>query len=159
MKRKFFRRTRTTYSQRHHAVIIVAEGAGQEFFEGDVRKDASGNILHNDIGILLRDEIQSYFKCKNIPITLKYIDPSYIIRSVAANASDSIFCAHLGRYAVHAAMAGRTDMIVGLWHDKFTHVPIPITVSTRKKISTASSLWLSVLESTGQPVSLKSTTC
>lgn len=145
--------------KRHHAVIIVAEGAGQEFFKEDVRKDASGNILHNDIGVLLRDEIQSYFKCKNIPITLKYIDPSYIIRSVAANASDSIFCAHLGRYAVHAAMAGRTDMIVGLWHDKFTHVPIPITVSTRKKISTASSLWLSVLESTGQPVSLKSTTC
>ena len=88
-------------------------------------------------------------------MTLKYIDPSYTIRSVPANASDSIFCAHLGRYAVHAAMAGKTDMIVGLWHDKFTHVPIPVTISSRKKISPERSLWLSVLESTGQPVSMK----
>lgn len=142
--------------KRHHAVIVVAEGAGQDFFEGDERRDASGNILHKDIGVYLRDEILKYFRSKDIPITLKYIDPSYTIRSVPANASDSIFCAHLGRYAVHAAMAGRTDMIVGRWHDKFTHVPIPITTSSRKKISPESSLWLSVLESTGQPVSLKS---
>ena len=141
--------------KRRHAVIIAAEGAGQEFFADNAGKDASGNVLHKDIGIFLKDEINSYFKSKDIPITLKYIDPSYMIRSVAANASDSIFCAHLGRNAVHAAMAGKTDMIVGRWHDEFTHVPIPITTSTRKKISTEDSLWLSVLESTGQPVSMK----
>lgn len=142
--------------KRGHAVIIAAEGAGQEFFADNAGKDASGNILHKDIGIFLKDEINSYFTSKNIPITLKYIDPSYMIRSVAANASDSIFCAHLGRNAVHAAMAGKTDMIVGRWHDEFTDVPIPITTSTRKKISSEDSLWLSVLESTGQPVSMKS---
>ncbi len=141
--------------KRHHAVIVVAEGAGQEFFEGADEKDASGNILHKDIGVLLRDEITKYFKSKQTPITIKYIDPSYMIRSIPANASDSIFCAHLGRNAVHAAMAGKTDMIVGRWHDLFTHVPIPITTSSRKKISPDSFLWLSVLESTGQPVSMK----
>ena len=141
--------------KRKHAVIVVAEGAGQEFFAGDAGKDASGNILHKDIGILLRDEINTYFKGKNIPVTLKYIDPSYMIRSVSANASDSIFCAHLGRNAVSAAMAGKTDMIVGRWHDEFTHVPIPVTTSARKKISPEGFLWLSVLESTGQPVSMK----
>jgi 6-phosphofructokinase 1 len=142
--------------KRHHAVIIVAEGAGQEFFTENAGKDASGNILHKDIGVYLKDEITDYFRSKNLPITLKYIDPSYMIRSVPANASDSIFCSHLGRYAVHAAMAGKTDMIVGLWHDKFTHVPISVTISSRKKISPERSLWLSVLESTGQPVSMKS---
>ncbi|MBD3307448.1 ATP-dependent 6-phosphofructokinase [candidate division KSB3 bacterium] len=142
--------------KRHHAVIVVAEGAGQDLCAGETTRDASGNLRHKDIGVFLRDEIVKYFKAKNTPITLKYIDPSYIIRSVPANASDSIFCAHLGRYAVHAAMAGKTDMIVGRWHDVFTHVPIPITVSSRKKISAEGSLWLSVLESTGQPVSLKS---
>ncbi len=141
--------------KRHHAVIVVAEGAGQEFFEGIDEKDASGNILHKDIGVFLRDEITKYFKSRQTPITLKYIDPSYMIRSIPANASDSIFCAHLGRNAVHAAMAGKTDMIVGRWHDMFTHVPIPITTSSRKKISPDSFLWLSVLESTGQPMSLK----
>lgn len=141
--------------KRHHAVIVVAEGAGQEFFVEGAGRDASGNILHKDIGVYLRDEISKYFTSKGTPITLKYIDPSYIIRSVPANASDSIFCAHLGRYAVHAAMTGKTDMIVGRWHDIFTHVPIPITVSSRKKISPQGALWLSVLESTGQPVSLK----
>ena len=142
--------------KRHHAVIVVAEGAGQEFFAGDAGKDASGNILHKDIGVYLKDEINRYFKGKDIPITLKYIDPSYMIRSVSANASDSIFCAHLGRNAVHAAMAGKTDMIVGRWHDEFTHVPIPVTTSSRRKISPKEYLWLSVLESTGQPVSMKS---
>jgi len=142
--------------KRHHAVIIVAEGAGQEFFKEECGHDASGNVRLKDIGVFLRDEIKKFFKSKNIPITLKYIDPSYTIRSVPANASDSIFCAHLGRFAVHAAMAGKTDMIVGQWHNVFTHVPIPITVASRKKISTEGALWLSVLESTGQPVSLKS---
>ncbi|PID56550.1 diphosphate--fructose-6-phosphate 1-phosphotransferase [candidate division KSB3 bacterium] len=142
--------------KRQHAVIVVAEGAGQEFFSGDGSKDASGNILHNDIGILLKEEIKKYFHAKSIPVTLKYIDPSYMIRSVPANASDSIFCAHLGRNAVHAAMAGKTDMIVGRWHDEFTHVPIPVTTSSRKKISPEEYLWLSVLESTGQPISMKS---
>jgi 6-phosphofructokinase 1 len=141
--------------KRHHAVIIVAEGAGQEFFTENAGKDASGNILHKDIGVHLKNEITTYFRSKNLPITLKYIDPSYTIRSIPANASDSIFCAHLGRYAVHAAMTGKTDMIVGLWHDKFTYVPIPVTISSRKKISPEGSLWLSVLESTGQPVSMK----
>ncbi len=147
----------TRIKKRQHAVIVVAEGAGQEFFDGTAGKDASGNVLHQDIGIFLKDEIKTYFNSKNIPITLKYIDPSYTIRSVPANANDSIFCAHLGRYAVHAAMAGKTDIIVGRWNDKFTHVPIPVTVSGRKKISPESSLWLSVLESTGQPVSMKAT--
>ncbi len=142
--------------KRHHAVIVAAEGAGQEFFTQSAGKDDSGNVLHNDIGLLLKDEISKHFQQKNIPITLKYIDPSYMIRSVQANAGDSIFCSHLGRYAVHAAMAGKTDMIVGLWHDEFTHVPIQVTTSYRKKISPDSALWLSVLESTGQPVSMKS---
>lgn len=143
--------------KRHHAVIVVAEGAGQDFFSGQSGHDASGNVRLNDIGVFLRDEIKKYFAAKHFPITLKYIDPSYIIRSVPANASDSIFCAHLARHAVHAAMAGKTDMIVGQWHDEFTHVPIPITVAGRKKISQDGALWLSVLESTGQPVTLKST--
>jgi 6-phosphofructokinase 1 len=142
--------------KRHHAVIVVAEGAGQEFFTGESGQDASGNIKLQDIGVFLRDKITDYFKSKHIPITLKYIDPSYTIRSVPANASDSIFCAHLGQLAVHAAMAGKTDLIVGQWHDVFTHVPIPITITSRKKISPEGFLWLSVLESTGQPVSLKS---
>lgn len=143
--------------KRHHAVIIVAEGAGQELFpKEDAGHDASGNVKLKDIGVFLRDEIRQYFQSKNIPLTLKYIDPGYIIRSAPSNASDSIFCAHLGRLAAHAAMAGKTGMIVGRWHDKFTHVPIPITISSRKKISPERSLWLSVLESTGQPVSLKS---
>ncbi len=143
--------------KRHHAVIIVAEGAGQELFpKEELEYDASGNVKLKDIGVFLRDEIKKYFQSKNIPLTLKYIDPSYIIRSAGSNASDSIFCAHLGRFAAHAAMAGKTGMIVGRWHDKFTHVPIPVTVSSRKKLSPERSLWLSVLESTGQPVSLKS---
>lgn len=143
-------------NERGHALIVVAEGAGQELISGDSVKDASGNVLHRDIGVFLRDEIKKYFAEKDIPLNLKYIDPSYYIRSVPANGSDGIFCDNLGRKAVHAAMTGRTDMVVGLWHNAFTHVPIPLATAKRKKINPDRGLWLAVLEATGQPYEIKS---
>ena len=103
-----------------HAVILIAEGAGQKYFDpSSRRRDDSGNLLYEDIGLYLKDKITEYFKVKNIPITLKYIDPSYIIRSSPANASDSLYCARLGSNAVHAAMAGKTKLLVSLWSTKF----------------------------------------
>ncbi len=130
---------------KHHAVIIVAEGAGQEFFKNqNEQKDASGNILHQDIGVFLKDRINEYFKARNIEVNLKYFDPSYTIRSVAAHGTDAVFCTMLAQNAVHAAMSGRTDMVVGHWHDAFTHVPIALATSSRKKIDLQSQLWTSV---------------
>lgn len=136
---------------RHHAVIVVAEGAGQKFFEQDGgQKDASGNVKLNDIGLLLRQEIERYFKAKQIDINLKYIDPSYIIRSLAPNANDRVFCNYLGRNAVHAAMTGRTDMVVGYSNGQFVHVPLEIVAGKRKRINPHGELWRSALETTGQ---------
>ena len=141
---------------RHHALIVVAEGAGQHFFEGEtLEKDASGNIKNKDIGLYLKDKISEEFKTKNFPFTLKYIDPSYIIRSAPANANDSKFCCLLAQNAVHAAMAGKTDFVIGHWNNMFTLLPIPISVSTRKKIDVEGELWWNVLETTGQPISMK----
>lgn len=143
--------------RRGHAVIVVAEGAGQDLIPTeDVEKDESGNIKHKDIGTFLSDRIKEHFSEKKFPFTLKYLDPSYSIRSVPANANDAIFCDALARNAVHAGMAGKTDIVVGLWHGSFTHVPIPIATQTRKIISTESELWLSIIEATGQPNSMKS---
>jgi len=140
---------------RNHALIVVAEGAGQKFFEGEtIEKDASGNIKNKDIGIYLKEKITEEFKSKNIPITIKYIDPSYIIRSAPANANDSKFCALLAQNAVHAAMAGKTDFVVGHWNHLFTLLPIPVAVSEQKHIDMNDELWWNVLETTGQPVSL-----
>jgi 6-phosphofructokinase 1 len=136
---------------RRHALILVAEGAGREVMSGKEERDASGNIKHGDIGIFLKDAILCHFNEKGVPVTLKYIDPSYTIRSVPANAHDSAFCLLLGQSAVHAGMAGRTNMLVGFWNHRFTHVPISLAVSERKKIDPKSSLWSSVLASTGQP--------
>ena len=142
--------------KRHHALIVVAEGAGQHFFENEAKeKDASGNIKNKDIGIYLKDKISEAFKAINFPFSLKYIDPSYIIRSTPANANDSKFCSLLAQNAVHAAMAGKTDFVVGNWNNIFTLLPIPITVSSRKKIDIEGELWWNVLETTGQPVSMK----
>jgi 6-phosphofructokinase 1 len=87
----------------------------------------------------------------SLPITVKYIDPSYIIRSVPANASDSIFCDALGRHAVHAAMAGKTSIAIGRWHGVFTHVPLVVATSFRKRIDPDRTTWLAVTETTGQP--------
>ena len=129
-------------AKKHHAVIMVAEGAGQEFFaDAPERRDASGNKLHNDIGTFLKGEIVAYFKERGIEINLKYFDLGYTIRSVQAEGEDSVFCSLLAQSAAHAAMAGRTDMMVGHWAGEFTHVPIPLTTSSRKKVDLEGPLW------------------
>jgi 6-phosphofructokinase 1 len=144
---------RKRLGNRHHA---LAEGAGQHFFDQDsLEKDASGNIQNKDIGLYLKDKISKEFKSRNFPVTIKYIDPSYIIRSAPANANDSKFCSLLAQNAVHAAMAGKTDFVVGHWNNFFTLLPVPIAVSKRKRIDVRGELWWNVLETTGQPVSMK----
>ena len=130
---------------------MVAEGAGQNLMESTGGRDASGNIRFQDIGLFLKDRIQDYFKKLGIQLNLKYIDPSYIIRSVPADANDSGFCLLLGQNAVHAGMAGRTNMVVSFWMNEFTHVPISRAVSERKKVDPEGWIWRSVLNSTGQP--------
>ena len=141
--------------ERGHAVIVVAEGAGQKFFtDGTENKDASGNILHKDIGTYLAQTINKFFKDKKRELNLKYIDPSYIIRSAPANSSDQVYCGFLGQKAAHAAMAGKTDLLIGLWNDHFVHVPIALATAQRKKVDPNGVLWNSVLEGTGQPVLL-----
>ncbi len=87
-------------------------------------------------------------------INLKYIDPSYIIRSAPAVPKDSIFCTFLGQSAVHAAMSGKTDLVIGQWNNIYTHVPIELAISKRKLIDPNSRFWSNVLEATGQPVDM-----
>ena len=143
---------RARLERKHHVLIAVAEGAGQERFEGQTaEKDASGNVKFKDIGILLREKIMEELDHKNFNYSMKYIDPSYIIRSAPANANDSLFCNLLAQNAVHAAMAGRTGFIVGYWNAQFTIVPIPVAVKERKRISIEGELWSNVVETTGQP--------
>ena len=137
--------------KRKHAVIAVAEGAGTDLIGSADETDASGNKLHKDIGGFLKSEIAKAFKEWEIPVSLKYIDPSYIIRSVPANSDDSIFCADLARAAVNAAMAGKTDVLVGFWHGEFTFVPLQTIHNKQKRISLSSELWHSVIATTGQP--------
>lgn len=141
--------------ERKHAVIVVAEGAGQDILEKTGKQDASGNIRFHDIGIFLRDQINAYFKSTGMEISLKYIDPSYTIRSIPADAYDSAFCLLLGQNAVHAGMAGRTNMVVGFWVNEFTHVPITLATSKRKKVDPEGWLWNSVTTITGQPKEMR----
>ncbi len=130
---------------RRHAVVIAAEGAGQHLFtEESTKRDKSGNKLHNNIGVYLKQEINEWAKKKGIEINVKYFDPSYMIRSLPAHGTDAVFCQLLSMNAVHAAFAGCTDMVIGHWHDSFTHVPIAMATSERKKIDLLSSLWTSV---------------
>ncbi|MFH1148356.1 MAG: ATP-dependent 6-phosphofructokinase [Pseudomonadota bacterium] len=142
---------------RKHAVVVVAEGAGQKYVVSDpVERDPSGNIKLGDIGKYLVDEIKDYFERIDMPANVRYIDPSYIIRSVPANVNDRIFCGFLGQMAVHAGMAGKTGMLVSIWNNRYVHVPINSAIACRKQIDPNGRLWLSVLEFTGQPL-LKNT--
>ncbi len=144
--------------ERQHAVVVVAEGAGQKFFDESINeKDASGNIKHKDIGVFLKEKISEEFTRKGFTFAIRYIDPSYIIRSAAANANDSKFCNLLAQNAVHSALAGKTDFVIGYWNDEFTLIPISMAVAKRKRIDVTGELWWNVLEVTGQPVSMKNT--
>ena len=138
-------------ADRGHAVIVAAEGAGQKFFDDEkTERDASGNIKLKDIGLYLKEAIISYFEAKDTGITIKYIDPSYMIRSLPANANDRVFCNFLGRNAVHAGMAGKTNLLIGHWNNFFVHVPMQTVAGKRKQINPGGTLWRSTLEATGQ---------
>ena len=156
----FLRHLERRLEQRAHAVIVVAEGAGQELCAAGPAvggatgaTDASGNARLKDIGLVLRERIVQHFGGRGVEITLKYIDPSYQIRSVPASPSDSVYCWNMARNAVHAAMAGNTEMLVGRWHGRFVHVPFPLATRFRKEVDVNDDLWMSVIESTGQPAS------
>jgi 6-phosphofructokinase 1 len=138
--------------QRHgHAVIVVAEGAGQDLTGAGAGQDASGNARLADIGGLLRERILADFAAAGAALSLRYVDPGYAIRSVPANAYDAVFCLRLAQAAVHAALSGRTAMVVGRWHGRFVHLPIALATGSRNQVDPDGDLWMSVLEATGQP--------
>jgi 6-phosphofructokinase 1 len=148
--------------KRGHAVILVAEGAGQDIYrqemqeEGyEIKTDASGNPVLGDICGLLQNKIKEFFKEQDFPITLKFIDPSYIIRSIPANSNDRVSCGFFGQNAVHAAMAGKTNMMISQLQDRYIHVPLDLVTGKRRKLNIPSNYWRAVLESTGQPVKLR----
>jgi 6-phosphofructokinase 1 len=149
-------------------VVVVAEGAAQELMSEDhdlppsssadllpqlraPRTDRSGNTRLKDVGVFLRSCINDHFQQAGRDVTLKYIDPSYTIRSVPASPSDSVYCWNMARNAVHAAMAGNTEMLIGRWHGRFVHVPMALATRSRKQVGPNDDLWMSVIEATGQP--------
>ncbi len=144
---------------RHHAVIVAAEGAGQELCAVSKASDDSGNPVLGDICQILIREIKDHLGKNGLPFTLKYIDPSYIIRSIPANANDRIYCGFLGQHAVHAAMAGKTGMVVSRLQDRFVNLPLELVTLQRRKLNVRSNYWRSVLESTGQPLCLTNSEC
>ncbi|UCE02007.1 MAG: ATP-dependent 6-phosphofructokinase [Candidatus Latescibacterota bacterium] len=143
-------------AEKQHAVIVVAEGAAQELLQDPehAERDASGNVRLQDVGIFLRDEIRRHFGERNTPVDVKYIDPSYIIRSLPANAIDAEYCLVLAQSAAHAGFSGRTNMVVGFWNRHFTHIPIGLVVGERKQLDPRGATWRAVLRSTGQPESM-----
>ena len=151
-KRGFLAALQQRITERGHAVVVLAEGAGQDLLEiGQDTRDASGNVKLKDIGPFLRERIEAHFKAAGIPVTMRYFDPSYLIRSSPANAADSILCDLFARYAVHAAMAGKTGLVIGSLHDKFIHVPIELLASQVKRLEPDGFAWSAVLAATGQP--------
>jgi 6-phosphofructokinase 1 len=140
---------------RRHAVILIAEGAGQDLIPDTGLIDASGNKVYGDIGVFLKTKIAEHFKNRNIEVTIRYIDPSYIIRATPANSNDSIYCQRLGSNAVHAAMAGKTSMLISLIHNHFVHLPIRMAVSRKNTIDPEDPLWRDVIDATGQPLLMK----
>jgi 6-phosphofructokinase 1 len=151
-ERGFLAALRKRILKRAHAVVVLAEGAGQDLLgaSGEER-DASGNVRLKDIGLFLRERIEADFQAAKIPMVMRYFDPSYFVRSSPANAEDSILCDVFGRHAAHAAMAGKTGLVIGYMHDKFIHVPIELLTSRKKRLDPDGFAWSAVLAATGQP--------
>jgi 6-phosphofructokinase 1 len=137
-------------TKKGHAVVVVAEGAGQELLGTSVGKDASGNARFQDIGQFLRDEINAHFKSREIEMTMRYFDPSYQIRGCPANTEDALLCDRMGRHAVHAAMAGKTGLVISYLNGQFVHVPIAVIAAGGKRLDLEGELWRAVISSTGQ---------
>jgi 6-phosphofructokinase 1 len=144
--------------QNGHALLVVAEGAEHGLVDPAATAatrsatDPSGNAKLQDVGVALRDRIVSHFAGGGTDVTVKYVDPSYHIRSVPASPNDSLYCWNMARNAVHAAMAGNTEMLIGRWHGRFVHVPMALATRYRKQVDPKSDLWMSAIEATGQPV-------
>ena len=154
--RGFLTQLKARMIRRKHAVIVVAEGAGQHLMTGgDLGKDPSGNAKLADMGLFLRDKITSYFREQTLQANVKYFDPSYSVRSVPASPHDSVYCFQLAKNAVHAAMTGRTSMVIGRWHSHYVHIPMHLAIRQRKTVDPRGPLWMAVLESTNQPVTWK----
>jgi 6-phosphofructokinase 1 len=147
----FLRALTERLERRGHAVVVAAEGSGKDLLPPRTGCDASGNQQFGDIGVFLRDAIRDHYARVGVPVSLKYIDPSYTIRSVPANPHDAAFCLLLGQCAVHAGMTGRTNLVVGFWNHRYTHVPIALAASQRKKIDPEGALWSAIVAATGQP--------
>jgi 6-phosphofructokinase 1 len=138
--------------KRAHAVIAVAEGSGQQLLgNAGNERDASGNVRLRDIGLFLHEKIKEWFKARKIPVVMRYFDPSYLVRSSPDNAEDSILCDQFARHAAHAAMSGRTGLVIGFLHDRFIHVPIELLATQQKRLDPDSPAWSAVLATTGQP--------
>lgn len=150
----FLRALEQRLDEKHHAVIVVAEGAAQETLQDPTHQeyDLSGNRRLKDIGGFLRDQITYYFATQHKEMTIKYIDPSYTIRSLPADSLDAEYCLMLGQHAVHAGLAGCTDMLVSYWNQHFVHVPIGLVMNVQPQLDRQGEIWQRVLEATGQPV-------
>jgi 6-phosphofructokinase 1 len=155
----FFSHLHRRLARHRHALVVVAEGAGQQYLEAERSRrgqDASGNQLLGDIGRYLRGRIAAFFAEHELEATVRYIDPGYTIRSALADATDAVYCQELGQNAVHAAMAGKTEMLVGRVHGRQVHVPTAAVTSGRKQLDPEHPLWRAVLQATGQPPSMRS---
>ncbi len=147
----FLKRLEQRLFAKHHAVVVVAEGVTlSDRPESECPRDASGNLIREDVGVVLKGKIVQHFKQIGKPVSMKYIDPSYIIRSCPADSQDSVLCLAYGQFAVHAGMAGKTNMVIGFWNQHFTHIPISLATLRRKTVDPAGYLWQTVLGTTGQ---------
>lgn len=150
----FFEHLLHRLEYKDHAVVVVAEGAGQHLIpHAGEETDESGNVRLADIGFFLRGKMKQWFTEKGEEVNIKYFDPGYSIRSTPANANDSEYCLLLGNNALHAGMAGKTNMIVGLYNHRLVHLPIPM-IGERKQVLPDGWVWQTVIQSTRQPASM-----
>jgi len=138
-------------AQQGHCVVVVAEGAGQQLLEDVTKKDASGNTMLADVAPWLKERVAAYMKDAGTPASIKYIDPTYMVRATPANAADNILCLQLAHDSVHAAFAGFTNFMSGRVNGQSVIIPLSAAVGKRKNIQPSGNFWQQLVFATGQP--------
>lgn len=141
-----------------HAVVVVAEGAGQDVIprsdEAHVEeKDESGNPVFLDVGGWLKSELKKWWARDHETelFTVKYIDPTYMVRAVPANATDNLYCTMVAHSAIHGAMAGYTGFVSGPINGNYVYIPVEDVARAKNRVDTRDHKWAWVRSLTSQP--------
>ena len=128
--------------EKDHCILVVAEGVNTRVVDGNGPVTVDG-----DVGPWLCAQLKANLES----ISLKYVDPSYAVRSAPSNAADTIFCSRLAQHAAHGALGGSTAFAVGTVNTHYVEIPLQDFANRAAVCAVTGRIFGDLVRSTGQP--------